>query len=38
MCSIEAHGKNQKSVNEHKPINGDTSSGVVVSLTSNSTE
>ena len=32
MCSIEAHEKKQKSVNEHKPVNDETSSGGEIPL------
>ena len=38
LCSIEAHEKNQKSVNKHKPINDKKSSGGDKPLSPNSTE
>ena len=38
MCSIEAHEKKQKLVNENKPVNDETSSGGARTLPSNSTE
>ena len=38
ICSIEAHEKNIKSVNKHKPVNYETGSGDGIPLTSNSTE
>ena len=38
MCSIEAHEKQQKLVNEHKPVNDETSSVGARPLPLNSTE
>ena len=38
MCSFEAYGKNHKPVNEHKPVNDETSSGGARPLSSSSTE
>ena len=38
MCLIESHGNIQKSVNGHKPVNGETISGVARPLPLNLTD